>query len=148
MPSLSPLSSLASTESIEVYFPSYQCQSAAIFTATLFYRRLFQRPCKNLRLSYHYMLITRRRRLSYRSSQLTNDHDFLWKAPVAQNVSQPMSCLNRWQRIGQGYAHNDHINSYWPYFWRWKCTSAYNFQYQSRLSSKWPYCHVTSFFLA
>ena len=95
MPSLSPLSSLASTESIEVYFPSYQCQSAAIFTATLFYRRLFQRPCKNLRLSYHYMLITRRRRLSYRSSQLTNDHDFLWKALVAQNVSQPMSCLNR-----------------------------------------------------
>ena len=55
---------------------------------------LFQRPCKNLRLSYHYMLIARRR-LSYRSSQLTNDHDFLWKAPVAQNVSQPMSCLNR-----------------------------------------------------
>ena len=95
MPFLSPLSSLASTESIEVYCPSYLCQSAAIFTATLFYRGLFQRPCKYLRLSYHYMLIARRRRLSYRSSQLTNDHDFLWKAPVAQNVSQPMSCLNR-----------------------------------------------------
>ena len=141
---------VTSTESIEVYCPSYLCQSAAIFTATVsFMGDIFQRPCKNLRLSYHYMLITCRRRLSYRSSQLTNDHDFLWKAPVAQNVSQRMSCRNRWQKIVKTklivtiLTHIDHISE-----------ADNNFQYRSTLSSKWPYCqalrsrvNLTVFFL-